>query len=347
MRSNRDSQNFGIIVHGGAGSFVFSKEIGQRRRALARSAEVGYRILGSKGGSSVDAVEEAIKVLEDSEVFNAGLGSSLSLEGKASADAAIMLGDLNCGAIGNVSLTKNPITLARKVMEKSDHVLLVGDQELRRFTRAIGTKGQFPLKASQKRLSQYKENLALMKEGKVKSWPKNYKLLSAYLSNPSSLPPDEMDTVGAVAIDQTSNVCAGVSTGGRWLKLPGRVGDSAVVGAGIYADNFSGAASATGAGEEIIRLCICKSVCDFMRSGLDAQSACDATINILTDRRGVGTAGVIAVDKYGRFGSSRNTEMLQRAFRFSYMSKTHVAVLPQEKDPVSKNAELRDPKLKF
>ena len=345
MKTTRTQLDYGIIVHGGAGSFVASREIAERRRILAKSADFGYRILKRNGGSSVDAVEEAIKILEDSKVFNAGSGSSLSLEGTVSADAAIMIGSLSCGAIGNVSVANNPISLARKVMEKSDHVFLVGDKELLKFSSAISFKTK-SLKPSDQRLVQYKQNLSLMKKGKMKAWPHNYKLLRSYLSNRSAGPGD-MDTVGAVAIDSTSDVCAGVSTGGRWLKLPGRVGDSAVVGAGIYADDRSGAASATGAGEEIIRVSLCKTVCDFMRNGANAQSACDATINMVTDRRGVGIAGVIAVDKYGRFGASRNTEMLQRAFRFDSMNKTHVAILPQDKDPVFRPPDLGDPRLNF
>jgi L-asparaginase / beta-aspartyl-peptidase len=346
MKIAHSQSQFGVIAHGGAGSFVRNREISERKRALAKSADVGYGILRRNGGSSIDAVEEAIKVLEDSKVFNAGSGSSLSLEGKVSADAAIMNGELSCGAIGNVSIAKNPISLARKVMEKSDHVLLVGDDGLLKFSQAIGFNSQ-SLKPSERRLVQYKQNLALLRRGKVKAWPRNYKVLKSYLSSRSLRSYENNDTVGAVAIDRTSEVCAGVSTGGRWLKLPGRVGDSAIIGAGIYADNLSGAASATGAGEEIIRLCLCKIVCDLMRGGADAQSACDVAINTLTGRRGVGTAGVIAVDKFGRFGASRNTEMLQRAFRFSSMHKTHVAIFPRDKNPLGKAPDLGDPRLKF
>ncbi len=340
--------DYGIIVHGGAGSFVpgVGSEIAKRKSVLAKSAEAGYRILKKRGGSSLDAVEEAIRVLEDSEVFNAGSGSSLSLEGTVTADASIMAGNLSCGAIGNVSVSKNPISLARKVMERSDHILLVGDKDLIKFSKAIGYPVE-PLSPSALRVLQYRRNLSTMEKGKVRAWPKNYKLLREYLEGSSPRPPEQADTVGAVAIDSTFNLCAGVSTGGRWLKLPGRVGDSALIGAGIYADNLSGAASATGAGEEIIRVSLCKSVCDFMRFGVDAQSACDAAIKILTDRRGVGTAGVVAIDKYGRFGASRNTEMLQRAFRFNSMSKSHVAVLPADKDPSREPPYLGDPRLKF
>jgi L-asparaginase / beta-aspartyl-peptidase len=339
--------DYGIIVHGGAGSFTPGPDVPNRRKVLEKSADAGYAELKKRGGSSLDAVEEAIKVLEDSKVFNAGSGSSLSIEGKVSADAAIMRGkDLGCGAIGNSSIHRNPITMARLVMENSDHVFLVGSDELLKFSRAIGVTSK-RLVPSEQRLKQYKENLAQMKDGKIRAWPRNYKLLRSYQGIMKLDSPENSDTVGAVAIDLGSNVCAGVSTGGRWLKLPGRVGDSAIVGSGIYSDNLSGAASATGAGEDIIRVCLCKTVCDFMRDGADAQSACEAAINILTDRIGVGVAGVIAVDKFGRFGAARNTEMLQRAFRFESMKKAHVAVLPEEKDPVRPNYYLGDPRLRF
>ncbi|MHB1909202.1 MAG: isoaspartyl peptidase/L-asparaginase family protein [Nitrososphaerales archaeon] len=336
------AKDFGIVVHGGAGSFTPGPDVPIRRKILAKSAEAGYREL-RRGASSLDAVEQAIIVLEDSRVFNAGSGSSLTLEGKATADAAIMSGDLKCGSVGSTSVSKNPISLARAVMERSDHVFMVGDDALAKFCKAIGFN-QAKMKPSPKRLEQYKTNLALMKRGKVKAWPKNYKLLRSYLS--SNTASETSDTVGAVAIDSDGKVAAGVSTGGRWLKLPGRVGDSAVVGAGIYADEYSGAASATGAGEEIIRVALCKMVCDFMKSGMDAQMACEASIDILTNRIGVGIAGVIAVDRMGRFGASRNTEMLQRSFRFSSMKKTHVAVLPQDKDPKRRENRV-DTRLKF
>jgi L-asparaginase / beta-aspartyl-peptidase len=323
--------DFGIIVHGGAGSFTASSraEIPARKNALKLSAIAGYTILRRRG-SSTDAVEAAIKVMEDSKIFNAGSGSSLDLEGNITMDAAIMNGKLDCGAIAGGNVSKNPISLARLVMEKSDHVLIAGSEQLRRFSRSLGFS-PMELRPTHQRLSQYSANIRLMKKGAVRAWPNNYRLLKSYFpENPS---PSENDTVGAVAVDKESHVCAGVSTGGRWLKLPGRVGDSAIIGAGIYADDNSGAASATGMGEEIIRMCLCKTVCDLLKKGLGPQEACDGAISILTKARGAGNAGVIAIDKFGRFGSSRNTQMLQRAFMFNSLAKTHVAVLPTEGDP--------------
>ena len=305
----------------------------KRRAVLRESVVVGFNVLKKKGGLALDAVEAAIRVLEDSRVFNAGAGACLTLEGKISADASIMKGDLSCGSIGDSNVARNPISLARQVMDKSDHVLIVGSESLRKFSEATGFKTS-ELAPTDARINQYHQNLRAMKAGSVETWPRNFALIKKYLTAIKAEPANS-DTIGAVAIDQESNVCSGVSTGGRWLKLPGRVGDSAVVGAGLYADNSAGAACATGAGEDIIRVCLCKTVCDLMRIGADAQAACDAAISMLTDSRGDGLAGVIAVDRLGRFGSARNTEILQRAFRFNSMKGPHVAIRPHEVDPRS------------
>jgi beta-aspartyl-peptidase (threonine type) len=139
------------------------------------------------------------------------------------------------------------------------------------------------------------------------------------------------DTVGAVAIDQDSRLCTGVSTGGIWMKLPGRVGDSPIVGAGLYADDSAGAVCATGIGEEIIRVCLSKTACDLMKSGVDAQTACDESIRMITRLRGSDNGGLIALDKKGRIGISWNTEVLSTAFKFDRMKRTEVSVLPKRR----------------
>ncbi len=314
---------FGIVVHGGAGSLspALKRDIRIRKQIMRQSASKGYSILRS-GGSATDAVESAIRLLEDSQVFNAGAGSALTLEGRVQPDAAIMQGDLCCGAVGDADLVKNPISLARVVMERSDHVLIVGHENLLKFARAM----KFPLQTlvpSNQRKRQFGQYISKILMGKITEWPKNTKLLGSY----EKIGSDSSDTVGAVAIDKRGKVASGVSTGGRFLKLPGRVGDSAIVGAGLYADAGSGAASATGLGEEIIRMTLSKTVCDLMKVGLDAQAACDAAINQITNARGKGTAGVIAVDRRGRFGYSFNTEIMAHAIMFAGV-KPHVAILP-------------------
>jgi beta-aspartyl-peptidase (threonine type) len=300
--------NFGIVVHGGAGSVGSEVGTRARREFLRKSVSTGYEVL-RRGGSSLDAVEEAIKVLEDSGIFNAGSGSCLTVKGGVEPDAAIMKGDLSCGAVANASIVRNPISLARSVMEKSDHVLIAGAKELEQFARAIGFP-LFELKPSAVRQAQFNETLAKARRaGMNGEWPLNSKLKSYF------------GTVGAVAIDSRGELCSGVSTGGRAMKLPGRVGDSAIVGAGIYADEMSGAACATGAGEEILRVSLCKSAGDFMRFGLGAQDAADAAISLISRRRGLDTAGIIAIDRFGGLGISRNTQMMPHSYQFASMRK--------------------------
>ena len=320
------TSDFGIIVHGGAGtiSAAMRRDLHLRRKIIENAASAGYSIL-RVGGSSIDAVESAIKVLEDSDVFNAGAGSSLTIEGRIQPDAAIMKGDLSCGAVGDAWIVKNPISLARAVMEKSDHVLIVGSENLQKFAEATNYP-LYKLAPNKLRRGQFRQYVSLMKKGMSVEWPRNSKLLRSY-ELPRS---DASDTVGAVAIDRHGQVAAGVSTGGRFLKLPGRIGDSAVIGAGLYAEASAGAASATGVGEEIIRMTLCKTVCDLLKTGLDAQAACDAAINKMTNARGRGNAGVIAVDTRGGFGYAYNTRMMPHGVFFRG-KKPIIEVLPTRK----------------
>lgn len=305
------------------------KDIDLRRQILRKSAFEGFKIL-KKGGSSLDAVEASVMVLEDSGIFNAGKGSCTTINGKVEPDAAVMTGDLRCGAVAGASMVKNPIVLARACMEKTDHVFLAGEGPLRAFATSIS----FPMNdlvPNEVRMKQYEDYLKKMKSGQLSEWPRNASLLPRY----TDLNYNEMDTVGAAAIDIRGQVCAGVSTGGRFMKLPGRVGDSPLPGAGLYASASSGATVATGAGEEIIKVSLCKTVSDYMRDGLDAQSACDASIALLTAIRGVGVAGLIAVDSKGNYGLSRNTEMMPVSLCFSYAPKPLAVVLPEEYGEIS------------
>ncbi len=317
---------YGLIVHGGAGSLQRSlkDDIDLRRKILRKSAFEGFEIL-RRGGASLDAVETAVIVLEDSGIFNAGKGACTTIEGKVEPDAALMLGDLSCGSVAGASMVSNPISLARACMEKTDHVFLAGEGPLRRFAKAVGFE-LHDLQPTKMRMKQFEEYKRKMKAGEFKEWPKNSKLLPHYAEEEYG----KQDTVGAVGIDSEGMLCAGVSTGGRFMKLPGRVGDSPIPGAGLYANSNSGASVATGAGEEIIRVTLCKTICDFMRDGLDAQAASDASISLLTKLRGPGVAGVISIDAKGNFGLARNTEMMPVSLCFSYREKPVAVVLPEE-----------------
>jgi beta-aspartyl-peptidase (threonine type) len=242
-------------------------------------------------------------------------------------DAAIMKGDLSCGAVADQNLSYRSISLARIVMERTDHVLMVGTASIQKLLNSLGEsfEDQRVLPSFDK-IERYRRLLSQYSK-KGSEWPRNKLLLKDYMQKTVEV----SDTVGAVALDLEGNVCAGVSTGGRWMKLPGRVGDSALIGAGLYADKDSGAISATGVGEEIIRLCLSKMVSDAMKTeGMDAQAACQLAIKTLTRVRGTNTAGLIAIDKAGRVGRSCNTPALPTAVRLNGMDRAMVVLFANE-----------------
>jgi beta-aspartyl-peptidase (threonine type) len=312
--------NFGVMVHGGAGpdKIIKSSKRGQEiSKALDNSVRAGYDFL-SAGYEAVDAVESAVASMEDSGLFNAGIGSCLTLDKRIEMDASIMDGrDLAAGSVGMVQNIQNPVKLARKVMEKTDHVMLVSDGAYK-LAEVLNFGIGAPLIPTQQKLEMHDT----LRKKEKKTWTRNYELLlpSCLNKNDNNNKNDKQrhfGTVGAVAIDRNGNVASAVSTGGRWLKMPGRVGDSAVIGAGIYADNASGAASATGIGEYIIRLCLSKYTCDLLKRHGPLQSTKKA-IDLLTNRFESRSGGIIAVDaKKGRFGMSKNTRSMPVAIKSS------------------------------
>jgi len=270
-----------IIVHGGAGDWP-SKLHKQGLSGVGIAADRGFRIL-SKGGSAVDAVEAAIVVMEDNPVFNAGRGSTLNLVGEIETDAAIMDGKTLKG--GGVSL-----------MDNTDHVLIAGEAA-RKLALANGL-AKSNLRVS-KRVQAWKEGLRKLKKNRVLYLSgTSPEILQRFLLKSS-------DTVGALARDNSGNLAAACSTGGVSLKLPGRIGDSAILGAGLYADNKSGAATATGIGEQAMRLVVSKAACDLMRHA-DAVSAATKIIRYSTWALGMGT-GLIALDRSGSYAVAHNT----------------------------------------
>lgn len=332
--------NFGIMIHGGAGTEKIERRSSSKYsqkilRALENSVSIGFDILEKSGhsiyedGGAIDAVESAVASMEDSGLFNAGIGSCLTFDKRIEMDASIMDGkDLAAGSVGMVQHNvQNPVKLARQVMERTDHIMFVSDGALE-LTRLfnIGVT-DLPLKPSQEKLDRYD---ALRKKME-KTWPRNYGLLSTSSSYSSSLNNGNnqrhFGTVGAVAIDKHANVASAVSTGGRWLKMHGRVGDSAVIGAGIYADNDTGAACATGDGEFIMRLCLSKYTSDLMKQNKNgASQATRKAIELLTSKFGPNSGGLIAVDRRGRFGMSMNTRSMPVAIKCSKdKGKTRIA----------------------
>jgi len=299
-----------IVVHGGAGAW--EKERWKSGLAGVKdAAKTGFKVLKS-GGSALDAVEAAVMCMEDNEIFNAGLGSTLALDKRIEMEASIMDGrTLNAGAVGLLKDIKNPVHLARLVMENTDHVFLVADGA-QKLADLYGLERRNPL--TELRLRYWHELTQKLKNSEMESLPKLAKLLQ---SNPNLF---ATDTVGAVALDKNGDTAAATSTGGRALKLPGRIGDSPLIGCGTYADNEAGACSTTGIGEVAIRLVLAKGACDLMCAGQSAQKAAENCIRLVNHRiRLKSSMGLIAVDTEGRVGAAHNTPNLCWAHMTSKM----------------------------
>ena len=309
MTSNRKGFDFGILIHGGAGVKKI-KRTDDITRSLKSAVSNGFDLLKRSSNKAVDSVEAAVASMEDSGVFDAGVGSYLTIDKTVEMDASIMDGrDISAGSVGMAMGIKNPIKLARKIMERTDHVMMVSDG-VTRLSKLFGnTVEEYPQELNKKILNEYNK---LMKNVRIIS-KKNNKLtmLSSAASQEKSH--HHYSTVGAVAIDKDGNVASAVSTGGIWLKMHGRIGDSAIIGSGIYADNKSGAACATGYGEYIMRLCLCKYACDQMQSRNSAHLSSKKSIDVLTERFGKDTGGIITVDLKGRFGRACNTRFMPTA----------------------------------
>jgi L-asparaginase / beta-aspartyl-peptidase len=280
--------NPAIIVHGGAGDW--SAEDGAGDAALAgchAAARAGFDIL-ARGGSALDAAVAAVVVLEDDPRFNAGTGSALSVDGEVECDASVMCGDGRAGAVGALRDLKNPIEVARLVMERTPHVLLVGPG-----AAAFAVEnGIAPLPAD-----------ALVTDQMREKWR-------------AALVPQQASrsggTVGCVACDAGGRVAAATSTGGMMLKRRGRVGDSAIIGAGTYADDGAGAASGTGVGEAFIKAVAAGLAVEAMRAGRAPEEAAREVLPVV--RRYGGMGGLICVDAVGRIGLAFDTPRMAHAW---------------------------------
>lgn len=315
----RDSNahQWAIVLHGGAGVIerktMKPETEAAYRASLTKATKAGADVL-DRGGSSLDAVEAAIKILEDDPLFNAGRGADFAADGKNELDAAIMDGaTLKAGAVGDVTRTRHPISLARAVMEKSPHVFLVG-QGADEFSKYAGLEQVDPSFFFTERRWQalVKE---LTKEG-LPIPPRPAGAPTAPAQPVSEIEPADahkFGTVGVVALDRAGNLAAGTSTGGTNAKRWGRVGDSPIIGAGTYASNQSCAVSATGTGEYFIRLTVARTVCALVEyKGMKLQDAADQVIQKeLTGLRGDG--GVIAIAPDGEMAWSFNTPGMYRA----------------------------------
>lgn len=288
------------MVHGGAGALEILKEPKTALRyldSIKGILEHGRKIL-SKGGSSLQTVEACACLLEDNPMFNAGCGSVLNEMGKVEMDAAIMDGkDLSAGAVVAINNIANPIQLARLVMTKSEHVMLVAEGALE-FARHCGVElTEDDYFFTQDRLEQFKKA------------QQNKKMMLDHDDNDQG-DDQKFGTVGAIAMDTQGNLAAATSTGGIVNKRLGRVGDSPIIGAGVYADNESCAVSATGFGEEFMRTVLAKTIADFVyMKSMNAKSATEAGIDYLKTRV-QGRGGVIVIDKQGNCASGLTTKKM-------------------------------------
>jgi len=318
-----------LIVHGGAWD-IPDDEVAEHQAGCRAALDAGWLVL-ERGGAALDAVEAAVRVLEDAPIFDAGVGSVLNRDGDVELDAAIMDGpSLRSGAVAAVRRVRNPITLARRVLE-SQVILLVGPGA-ERFAESVGIpfcdpaeliverergRWQELLKQedfrSQDAFGAKQGDTARGREGEgakanspgAPSLPRS--LAPSPLVNPG-------DTVGCVALDRAGRLAAGTSTGGTANKLPGRVGDSPLIGAGLYADNLTGGCSTTGWGESIMKVLLAKAATDLIGAGHDPMAAAQQAIDILARRVG-GLGGCILLDSTGRIGFAFNTPRMAYAYR--------------------------------
>jgi beta-aspartyl-peptidase (threonine type) len=310
-----EKKKFGLVIHGGAGTIDRAKMTPERekeyRAGLERALSAGYDIL-KRGGSSLDATEAAVRVLEDAPHFNAGKGAVFTSAGKNELDASIMDGKtLKAGAVANVKHVKNPISLARMLMDKSDHVatkeprvapvLMIGEG-----AEAFAKENGIEMVDEKYFFTQQRwDSLQRIKEAEKQGGSGEKKF---FISEE-----DRHGTVGAVALDQNGNLAAATSTGGMTNKRPGRIGDSPIIGAGTYANNQTCAVSCTGDGEFFIRAVVAHNISALMEyRGMKLQEAAQTALDQAKQIGGEG--GLIAIDKSGEVALPFNSNGMYRGY---------------------------------
>jgi L-asparaginase / beta-aspartyl-peptidase len=284
-------------VHGGAWD-IPAEAIPECREGCRRALEAGWAIL-SAGGHALDAVEAAIVVLEDAPAFDAGIGSHLNRDGRVQLDAILMDGaTLKSGAVAAIERVRNPVRLARSVLEHSEHMMLAGPG-----AEQFAAEHGLPL-CSPEELILERERVA-------------WQHCSADSHASEFHFGHQHGTVGAVALDSKGRLFAGTSTGGTCCKFPGRVGDSPLIGCGCYADSEAGGVSSTGLGEAIMKIVMAKTAVEFLRAGRSAHDAAEASIRLLAERVH-GTGGLILLDREGHPGFAFNTSHMA----FGYVTPT-------------------------
>lgn len=291
-----------LVIHGGAWAMP-DDAVEAHLQGVRNAMQAGWRVL-DRGGCALDAIEEAVVVMEDDETFDAGRGSFLNRDGKVQMDALIMDGaTLRAGGVGCVERLRNPIRAARKILSESPHVYFVADGA-ERFAAEHGIEpcdnAELVIPREVERLREYQRCASAA--GTVKD---GNDLFAPHISH---------DTVGAVALDQEGNIAAATSTGGTLNKAPGRLGDSSLIGCGCYADNLSAATSTTGWGEPIMKLVLAKWTADRVLTGNLPEWAAKEAMNYLQQRLH-GHGGIIVLNALGQFGIAHNTPRMAWAFK--------------------------------
>jgi beta-aspartyl-peptidase (threonine type) len=297
-----------LTIHGGAWN-IPDEHLEASAAGVRKALESAWSKL-QKGASAVDVVEHAVRILEDDPTFDAGVGSHLNRDGRVEMDASIMRGsDLEAGAVAAIQDVRHPVSIARKVMDISPHVMLVGDG-----ARSFAVEVDAELcPTSALLIGRERERYMRVRSGERHLVDREF---DAGTDGP-------MGTVGAVALDRNGDLAAATSTGGTQDKAPGRVGDTPVIGAGTYADNRHGAASATGWGEGILRVVLTKSATDLLALGRDPGAAARESLQLLDRVRAKG--GLILVDRLGRTAVAFNTPRMARGWA-TEGGELHVAV---------------------
>lgn len=295
---------FVLVIHGGAGTITREKLSPEKEKAYKEKMEEALRagfVILDKGGSSLEAIEAVIKILENSPLFNAGKGAVLNYDGKTELDASIMDGKtMMAGAVAGVTTIKNPISAARAVMQKSQHVMMTG-QGAEQFAKTQGIETVDP--------EYFRDDEIFKKWQKLKAKADS----AGQGSILETIGSEKFGTVGAVALDKNGNLAAGTSTGGMMLKKYGRVGDSPVIGAGTYANNNTCAVSCTGHGEYFIRYAAAYDVSALYEyKNYPVKKAADEVIKKINNAGGKG--GLIALDKNGNFAMPFSTEGMFRGY---------------------------------
>ena len=300
--------NYSLIIHGGCGSFkpndnIEKKHQEQQKASLKKIIQSTWKLV-VKGNNAIDIVEKTITMLEDDPSFNAGIGAAIGKNKQIELDASIMDGNnLDCGAVTGISGYKNPISIARKVLNTTPHTFLAGTG-----ANAFARNNNFKKTPLQQFYTPYQLYWwKILKSDVIKKYRQ------------------AKGTVGVVVRDKKGNLAAGTSTGGLTNKMKGRVGDSPLIGAGTYADNRYGGASATGNGEQIMKIAMTKLAIDAIRfQNFNAQQAAKLAIKELGKLKN-GKGGIIILDKNSNIGAAANEEFLPRAYMSNTMSKPIIA----------------------